>query len=131
MIDNPGSMTEGSFAREPNPDTPKPRVEASAPVSSRGLWFEAVRVAGITNYVTNVDDVVGEEVILEREPNNPFHKQAIVVHVVEQLNGVETKRKIGYVPRDLASMILDHQLPARGRIEWRSTSPIIAIKIRA
>jgi len=132
------SHSEGQYAQEDPPIVPwgsKPALQPETPKvevpKAQGIWFEPIRVAGITNYVTSIDEVVGDEVLLEREPNNAFHAQAIVVHLVTQLNGVETKRKLGYVPRDFATMVLDSQLPVRGRIEWKSEPPIIAIKIRA
>lgn len=131
------SMSEGGYAQEDPPvpefvqPKPAPVPAPVAPGPRKRIWIEPIRAAGISQYVTDMSQVLGDDVWLEREPENPYHAQAIAIYLVGQLNGVETKTKIGYVPRDLASMVFDYQLPVRGRIEWKATAPKIGIKILA
>lgn len=131
------STSEGSYALEDPPVEParnKVEVVPTPPSGPRKLiWIEPIRVAGISQYVTDMSQVQGNDVWLEREPENPYHAQAIAIYLVGQLNGIETKTKIGYVPRDLASMVFDYQLPVRGRIEWKGVgaSGLVGMRILA
>lgn len=92
------------------------------------IWLESVRVAGISMRVRNIQELDGDEVELVREPKNPVHARAIMVWLL----GASGRKHIGYVPKELADMVKDEQLPARGAIVWRTDpSQKVGVRIQA
>jgi hypothetical protein len=91
------------------------------------IWIEPIRVAGISFYVTDIDEIDGYEVELEREPNNPHHAKAIAIFLL----GSTGRKMIGHVPRDLADAVRDDQLPTKGVITYRTPQPKVGLRILA
>lgn len=130
MIDDiSGCMSEGSYALESEPDRVRDVVVKPKGLSTPvNIWLEPIRVAGISMRVKHVQDLDGNEVELVREPKNPEHARAIMVWLL----GVSGRKHIGYVPRELADMVKDEQLPTRGVIVWRTEpSQKVGVRIQA
>jgi hypothetical protein len=90
------------------------------------IWIEPIMVAGVSIHLKHLDNLLSDDVILEREPNNPVHNRAVMVSAVK--DGV--KQKLGYVPRDLADMVREEKLPAMGRIVWKRQKDCPALRIQ-
>ena len=80
-------------------------------------WPYAIRVAGITKYVTSMESIVGQDIVAEREPGNKYDSHAIKISLVEVAG---LTRQIGYVPAVIAKRIQDEDLPSNGRIVWKA-----------
>lgn len=84
-------------------------------------WGYPIRVAGITfRQPLDWKEIDSDTVIAEREPDNPYDRNAVKISVV--LN-VGINLHIGYVPRKIAASIKDENLPSYGKIVWRSEDP--------
>jgi hypothetical protein len=91
------------------------------------IWVMPIRVAGVTKHLLHLDNLLGDDVVLEREPNNPFHVRAIAIFAVKD----NQRQKLGYVPKELADMVRDSDLPARGLIVWKRQIQYPALRIQA
>jgi hypothetical protein len=90
------------------------------------LWEYPLSVRGITFRLKDNNDLISDEVIIERESNNPYDSMAIAVYNVNEDN----KKKIGYLPRECARKIGDQDLPSCGKIVWKAVPPCLGVKIQ-
>ena len=85
-------------------------------VISHGIWEYPVRVAGTTLYIKSTDALLSDEVEIERDCGNPVDPNAIAVYSVRG-----TKRiHVGHLPKEISRGIFDRQLPAKGRVVWKT-----------
>lgn len=88
------------------------------------IWEYPIRVAGISFRVQSMDEV-SDEVLCEREATNPHDPLAVAVYSV---SGDKVKH-IGYLPKEIARNIPDHDLPCRGTVVWKSQGSLVGIRI--
>jgi hypothetical protein len=89
------------------------------------IWLQPIRVTGTTYHLKDVTQLISEDVVLVREPVPGIHDRAIAVYAVR---GDQWKQKVGYIPRGLADMVLDAQLPAEGKVVWQALPAGVAIQ---
>jgi len=89
------------------------------------IWLIPIRLAGTTFHLKDVTQLISEDVVLVREPVPGIHDRAIAVYAVR---GDQWKQRLGYVPRGLADMVLDTQLPATGKVVWQALPAGVAIQ---
>ena len=96
------------------------------------LWEYPIRVAGISYYVSDMADIITDHVWCERISDHPFDSFAIAVYITNcGING-NSKRQIGFLPKEISKHILDDELPCRGKVVWYSNDryyPGIRIEI--
>ncbi len=83
------------------------------------IWEYPIRVAGISYRITHMDQITSDDIILEADLGNEFDPNAIRVMVDD--GGIKTH--IGFIPKEMAKSVKNDQLPARGKIVWRSKDP--------
>jgi hypothetical protein len=90
------------------------------------LLPEDLRVAGITNYVQEMDEIDGFLVELVREPDNPYDSHAIAIYLLRPGG----RMKVGYVPRDITGTIPLDRLPLQAPIVERGTGKMRMLRVR-
>ncbi len=89
------------------------------------IWEYPIPVVGISFNVKSNEEIPSDDIVCEREPENPKDPNAIAVFVL--FDG--QRKKIGYLAKQFAMSIHDRDLPIQGRITWRAPKLGIMIAI--
>jgi hypothetical protein len=81
-------------------------------------------LAGTTHHLKDATQLISDDVVLVREPVPGIHDRAVAVYAVRG----DERQRVGYVPRDLADMVLDAKLPAQGKVVWLGLPAGVAIQ---
>ena len=85
-------------------------------VMGHGIWEYQLRVVGTSYHLKKITDLLSDEVEVEREPSNPIDPHAVAVYSV----GEGKRIHVGYLPKEVSVQINDRQLPAKGKITWKT-----------
>ena len=80
------------------------------------VWPYAIRVSGVSFRMKDNQELLSDDVWVERIRNNAHDPKAIGVWNVRDRQHLF----IGYLPREISAHITDDQLPTRGKIVWRA-----------
>ena len=95
-------------------------------VMGQGIWEFPLRVVGTTFHLKSIAELLSDDVEVERERSNPIDPNAVAVYSV----GGGKRIRIGYLPKEVGVQIYDRQLPAKGRVIWRTeTTQLAGLKI--
>lgn len=82
----------------------------------QGIWNYPLRVTGTTFRIKSTSEILSDDVEIERERSNPIDEHAIAVYSV----GEGKRIHIGYLPKEVGIAIFDRQLPAKGKVIWKT-----------
>lgn len=85
-------------------------------IMGHGIWEYPLACVGISYRMKSTSELLSDEVEVEREPTNPIDEHAVAVYSV----GVGKRIHIGYLPKEVSAHIYDQQLPAKGKITWKT-----------
>ena len=80
------------------------------------LWEYPLRVVGTSFRIKAITDLLSDDVEIERERSNPIDANAVAVYSV----GQGKRLHIGYLPKEVGVLLYDRQLPAKGRVVWKT-----------
>jgi len=81
------------------------------------LYDHAIRVAGVSFHLKSNSRLISDDIYVERMKDNPVDPKAIGVWNVNKDNNLFVF--CGYLPKEMAQVIEDSQLPKWGKIIWR------------
>jgi len=85
-------------------------------VLGQGIWEYPLRVTGVSFRLKSILDLLSDDVEVERERSNPIDANAVAVYSIGQGKRIH----IGYLPKEVGVKISDRQLPAKGRVVWKT-----------
>lgn len=85
----------------------------------------AVKVAGISRRVQDMDQITADLIFCKREPDNSHDRFAVAVYATYR----DRSFQIGYLPKEEACKIPDSLLPCIGQIVWIGKKGNVGVRI--
>src|SRR5699024_7502577 len=112
VIDDPSERNYNEPYRKSDDDSNVIRLIQKAPKGTPKKVAEFVSVAGVQRNQDDAIKVISGDTFsfkLEKEPNNPYDKNAIKVIGIFEASGEEKSLFIGYVPKEVAKEIVMYE----------------------